>query len=158
MQSELKTLQKMQTELRSELRMKSSHGARSAYERLFRKDHEVKRYMGEATEMKSKLEEERSQLSSSIEALQNDTSERKKTTEMMELPSKEEMDLMKDEVAFTGKHLDANQETITLLQQQKKSRMEEVSLGDHNMSCGCFLQFSHFDLLYMLMLSAVGTY
>ena len=61
MQSELKTLHKIQTELRSELRMKSSHGARNAYERLFRKDHEVRQYLEEAPEMKSKLEEERSQ-------------------------------------------------------------------------------------------------
>ena len=97
-------------------------------------------------------------MSSSIEALRNDISERENMTEMMELPSKEEMELMKDEVAFTGKHLDANQEIITLLQQQKKSRMGEVSLGDHNMNCGCFLQFPHFDLLYMLMLFAVGMY
>ena len=50
-------------------------------------------------------------MSSSIEALRNDISERENMTEMMELPSKEEMELMKDEVAFTGKHLDANQET-----------------------------------------------
>jgi hypothetical protein len=44
----------------------------------------------------------------------------------VELPSNEEMDLMKDEMTFTGKHLDANQETMALLQQQKKKRVEEV--------------------------------
>ena len=37
------------------------------------------------------------------------------------------MELMKDEVAFTRKNLDANQETMALLEHQKNARMEEGS-------------------------------
>jgi len=129
MQSEVKVLHEMQKELRSELRMKSSDGAVSAYERLLKKDSEIKRYFEELPKTKSKLEEQRSQLTSRIDELRIAIRDKENMT-AVKLPSKEEMKLMKDEVEFTGKHLDANQETINLLQQQKKSRMEELAHVD----------------------------
>lgn len=126
MQSEIQALHEVQKELRSERRTRLSDGAAGAYERLLKKDHEAKRCLEELPEAKAKLEEEHSRLAASIKALRSEIDERKSRT-TMDLPSKEEVELMKDEVVFTGKHLDANQETIALLQQQKQSRMEEVS-------------------------------
>ena len=121
----------MQRELCADSRTKFSDGAASAHEGLHRKDRDAKQYPRELPKMKSKLEEERSWLTSSIEGLRKGIDERNKMAEM-ELPSIEEMELMRDDAAFTGKHLDANQETMIFLQQQKKSRMEEVSYQWHH--------------------------
>jgi hypothetical protein len=44
----------------------------------------------------------------------------------MELPSKDEIKLMINDVAFTRKHLDANQMKMAILHRQKKKRTDEV--------------------------------
>ena len=98
MQTELKTLWEIQKELRSELRMKSSDGANGAYERLLKKEHETRQYLDmEFPEIKSNLEAERLQLVSRIEALRNDIDERSKMLDVKLLPTKEEMELMKED-------------------------------------------------------------
>ena len=124
MQLELEALKEMQAELRSELRTQSS-GA-GAHERLFRQEREAMRYLERLPVVKSELDDERARLISSIEGLRAGISEGKRMSET-ELLSRNEMDLMKDEVEFTGRHLGASQETTALLRHQKKARVEEVS-------------------------------
>ena len=121
---EIKVLWEMQNDLRSERRMASPGDA----ERLVKKAQKVKQYLGqEYPTMKAILKAKITQLQSSTKALRTDISERANTTATA-LPSAEEVELMKDEADFTGKQLDANQQTMALLEQQKKSRNEEVSL------------------------------
>lgn len=130
-QSEIENHHEQQVELRSELRMKSysngEHGA-NAFDHLFKKDEEVTKFVENLPETKSKIMEEQSRTKSTIEALLLDMSKGISLTEE-QMPSKEELNMMKDEVTFKSKHIDANQETITRLQQQKTTRMEEVRNG-----------------------------
>jgi hypothetical protein len=79
--------------------MKSSDGSVRSYERPLKKDREVKRYFEELPKTKSKLEDECSQLSSRIDALRNDIDEKNSAT-VVGMPSKEEVELMKEEVIF----------------------------------------------------------
>jgi hypothetical protein len=123
LEADVASLQEMHKKL---LFDKIQGGTVKAYSKLLQKDAKLKQYLQEELPMlKAKLEDERSQVESNIEILRNDIREKERVLEV-ELPSNEEMDLMKDEMTFTGKHLDANQETMALLQQQKKKRMEEV--------------------------------
>lgn len=123
LEADVESLQEMHKKL---LFDKIQGGTVKAYNKLLQKDAKLKQYLQEELPMlKAKLEGERSQVESNIELLRNDIREKERMLEM-ELPSNEEMELMKDEMAFTGKHLDANQETMALLHQQKKKRMEEV--------------------------------
>jgi len=123
LEADVESLQEMHRKL---LFDKIQGGTVKAYNKLLQKDAKLKQYLQEELPMlKAKLEGERSQVESNIELLRNDIREKERMLEM-ELPSNEEMELMKDEMAFTGKHLDANQETMALLHQQKKKRMEEV--------------------------------
>lgn len=123
LEADVASLQEMHKKL---LFDKIQGGTVRAYSKLLQKDAKLKQYLQEELPMlKAKLEDERSQVESNIEILRNDIREKERMLEV-ELPSNEEMDLMKDEMTFTGKHLDANQETMALLQQQKKKRMEEV--------------------------------
>jgi len=50
----------------------------------------------------------------------------------VQLPSKGELDLLKQEVAFKNVNIDANQETISRLEHQKKARLEEVRVHAKN--------------------------
>ncbi len=123
LEGELTTLQEVYKKLLSD---KFQGGTVKAYNRLLKKDTSLKRYLDdELPNLKAKLEGERTQLESSIESLRIDILEKERMLEM-ELPSNEEMELMKEEVAFTGNNLGANKETLALLQQQKKKRMDEV--------------------------------
>ncbi|KAL7441411.1 hypothetical protein ACHAXH_009085, partial [Discostella pseudostelligera] len=124
LEADVASLQEMHKKL---LFDKIQGGTVRAYSKLLQKDAKLKQYLQEELPMlKAKLEDERSQVESNIEILRNDIREKERMLEV-ELPSNEEMDLMKDEMTFTGKHLDANQETMALLQQQKKKRMEELA-------------------------------
>ncbi|KAL3800784.1 hypothetical protein HJC23_001621 [Cyclotella cryptica] len=127
-QSEIDALQKEQSRVRSQLRLKSySPKEGSTALALIRKtDEEQKKYLSGLPEMKAVLEEERKQLTEAVDALREDLDKRITETDLTKLPSKAELELMKNEVAFTAKHLDNNQETITRLQQQKKTRMMEL--------------------------------
>ena len=101
-------------------------GAARAYERLSKKDNTCKQYLERLPEMKTQLEEERERLISTIETLRGDISKRVKWMSNMELPSKDEIKLMINDVAFTRKHLDANQMKMAILHRQKKKRTDEV--------------------------------
>lgn len=123
LEGEITTLQEEHKKLLSE---KFQGGTVKACNRLLQKDANLKQYLEEhLPNLKAKLENERSQVEMNIESLRNDIREKERMLEM-ELPSNEEMELMKDEMAFTEKNLDVNQETMTLLQNQKKKRMDEV--------------------------------
>jgi structural maintenance of chromosome 4 len=123
LENELKTLHDMQKKSSTE---KLMGGAARAYERLSKKDNSLKQYLEGLPEMKTQLEEERARLLSNIETLHDDISKKEKLVSNMELPSKEEMELMMNDVAFTRKHLDANQETMAILYQQKTKLVDEV--------------------------------
>lgn len=123
LEMEVATLQGQYRKLLSD---KMQGGTVKAHGRLLQTHEKLKQFVDEEMPViKAKLDGERSRLESSIETLRNDISEKERILQM-ELPSRDEMDLMKDEMAFTAKHLDDSQETMTLLQQQKKKRMEEV--------------------------------
>ncbi|KAL9185905.1 hypothetical protein ACHAXT_003682 [Thalassiosira profunda] len=119
---EISVLHEIGRELRSDLRSISSGG----HERLVRKEQKVKRFLDNFPDKKAALAAERTQLEASIESLRNDT---RQADEMAAtgLPSVEEMQLMREEAAFTGKQLDANQETMALLKRQKEARAEELN-------------------------------
>jgi len=121
--NELKALHAMQKKSRAE---KLMGGAAKAYGRLFKKDNSCKQYLERFPEVKTQLEEERERLISTIETLRDDISKRVKWMSNMELPSKDEMELMINDVAFTRKHVDANQETMAILHRQKEKRTDEV--------------------------------
>lgn len=123
LEEEITTLREEHKRLLSE---KIQGGTVKACNRLLQKDANLKQNLEEhLPNLKAKLENERSQVEMNIESLRNDIREKERMLEM-ELPSNEEMELMKDEMAFTEKNLDVNQETMTLLQKQKKKRMDEV--------------------------------
>lgn len=133
-QSEITDLQKEQLELRSELRMKSRFtgpdGAK-ALEHLFMVDKDISRSLEAVPETKSKLVAKQVKIKSTIEALLEDMSKNIFLTEV-KLPSKGEMNMLKQEVAFKNANIDANQETISRLEHQKKARMEEVRVRAKN--------------------------
>ncbi len=133
-QSEITVLQKEHLELRSELRLKSRFtgpdGAK-AMEHLFLADEEISRSLEVVPETKSKLAAEQVKIKSTIEALLEDISKNIFLTEVP-LPSKGELDMLKQEVAFKNVNIDANEETISRLQHQKKIRMEEVRFRDNS--------------------------
>lgn len=123
LETEVTTLQEMYKKLLSD---KIHGGTVKVYNSLLQKDASLKQCLDEELpKLKSKLEDELTQVESNIELIRNDICEKGRMLEL-ELPSNEEMELMKDEMTFTGKNLDANQETMVLLQQQKKKRMDEV--------------------------------
>jgi hypothetical protein len=78
--------------------------------------------------MKTQLEKNQRRLLSSIEILRSDINKREEWTSTMKLPSKEELDLMKSEVAFTRKHLDSQKGTLAILSELKDKRTDEVCL------------------------------
>jgi hypothetical protein len=123
LENELKTLHEIQKKNRTE---KLMGGAAMAYDRLFKKENSFKQYLERLPKMQTQLEEERGRLLSTIETLRCDISRTAKWMSDMDLPSKEEMELMRNDVAFARKHLDANQETMSILRQQKKKLMDEV--------------------------------
>jgi hypothetical protein len=123
LENELRALHEMQTKTRKE---KLMGGAARAHECLSKKDNSCKQYLERLPELKAQLEEERERLISTIETLRDDISKRAKWMSNMELPPKEEMELMINDVAFTRKHLDTNQETMAILHRQKKKRTDEV--------------------------------
>ena len=126
LEGEITTLQVVYRKLLSD---KFQGGTVKAYNRLLQKDTRLKQYLDdELPNLKAKLEGERTQLESSIESLRIDILEKERMLEM-ELPSNEEVELMKEEVAFTGNNLEANHETLALLQLQKKKRMDEVGVN-----------------------------
>lgn len=123
LENELKTLHEIQKKNRIE---KLMGGAAMACDRLFKKENSFKQYLERLPKMQTQLEEERGRLLSTIETLRCDISRTAKWMSDMDLPSKEEMELMRNDVAFARKHLDANQETMSILRQQKKKLMDEV--------------------------------
>ena len=123
LENELKALHEMHAKIRTE---KLLGGAARAYERLSKKDNARKQYLERLPEMKTQLEEERERLISTIKTLHGDISKRVKRMSNMELPSKDEIKLMINDVAFTRKHLDANQMKMAILHRQKKKRTDEV--------------------------------
>ncbi len=125
LEGEITTLQGVYKKLLSD---KFQGGTVKVYNRLLQKDTRLKQYLdNELPNLKAKLEGERTQLESSIESLRIDILEKERMLEI-ELPSNEEVELMKEEVAFTGNNLEANHETLALLQLQKKKRMDEVGV------------------------------
>lgn len=126
-QSEIDVLQKEQSNIRSQLRFNSYSPKEdsTAVELIRKRDEEQKKYFADLPEMRAALEEERNVLTAAVDSLLADFDKRSIAVDL-KLPSKAELELMQNEVAFTAKHLDNNQETITRLQQQKKTRMIEL--------------------------------
>jgi multidrug efflux pump subunit AcrA (membrane-fusion protein) len=126
-QSEIDSLLMKQSQLRSRARFKSylPKEDSTAIELLNKKDQEQKKFLAEMSETKSRLEEENKRLTASIENLQQEIDE-KNASSQLELPSKEELKLMREEVEFTSKHLDSSKQTIQCLQKQKNIREVEL--------------------------------
>lgn len=114
MENDMKDLVSEQRELRSQLRTLTG-GA------------EVPRLdkMKEIGDAKAKLENDRLSLTAAIESLQEQISAAQKLSECP-MPSKNEVELMKEESVFTDTHLQTNQDTVNRLQKQKLAHMEEL--------------------------------
>lgn len=105
-------------------------GTEMANARLVDKDNSLKQYLDEKFPvMKAQLENEQRRLLSSIEILRSNINKRDESASNMKLPSKEELDLMKSEVAFTRKHLDSQNETLAMLREMKDKRTDEVNMS-----------------------------
>lgn len=121
--SEVDNLRQERMKLRSKLRNKArSSGSTTAF--LFKKDEEIKQFLADLPQMKTRLEEEQLRVKATIQALREDIVKQDSLSKAM--PTKAELEMMKDEAAFTMNHLDHNQETMAHLEQQKKARVEEV--------------------------------
>jgi chromosome segregation ATPase len=122
--SEVDNLRQERMKLRSKLRNKArSSGSTTAF--LFKKDEEIKQFLADLPQMKTRLEEEQLRVKATIQALREDIVKQDSLSKAM--PTKAELEMMKDEAAFTMNHLDHNQETMDHLEQQKKARVEEVT-------------------------------
>ncbi|KAL3806566.1 hypothetical protein ACHAXA_008695 [Cyclostephanos tholiformis] len=100
-------------------------GSEKAYKRLLKKDNLCKQHLEQLREITRQLGDERCLLLSTVKTLRDDVSKKEEWILNVKLPSKEEMELMKNDVAFTKKHLDVNRETIAILHQEKKKRTNE---------------------------------
>lgn len=125
--SEMQRLNQLQKVARLE---KLMGGAEMANARLVDKDNSLKQYLDEKFPvMKAQLENEQRRLLSSIEMLRSNINKREEWASNMKLPSKEELDLMKSEVAFTRKHLDSQKETLAILRELKDKHTDEVNMS-----------------------------
>lgn len=127
LQSEIDSLIDEQCQLRAQSRLKSyrpSEGS-AAIELFLATTEKQKNFLANVPQVKAWIEEEHKQHTLSIEILKQDL-EKLKASADMELPSKEELQLMEEEVAFTTKHVDANWQTTCRLRQQKKVRELEL--------------------------------
>jgi hypothetical protein len=123
LESDLKTLIQMQDMTRVE---KLMGGSEKAHKRLFKKDNSCKQYLEQLRGITRQLNEERCLLLSKIQTLRDDTSKKEEWISNMVLPSREEMELMTNDLALTRKHLDHNRETMSILHHEKTKRTNEV--------------------------------
>ena len=130
--SELQRLNLLQKVARLE---KLMGGTEMANARLVDKDNSLKQYLDQTFPgMKAELENEQRRLLSSIEILRSEINKREIWALNMKLPSKEELDLMKSEVAFTRKHIDSQKETLAILRELKDQRIDEVNMSVPSLS------------------------
>eukprot|EP00984_Skeletonema_dohrnii_P020526 scaffold10013_cov79-Skeletonema_dohrnii-CCMP3373.AAC.30 len=125
-QDEIKDLATEQRELRSRLRVLNGGAAAQLLERM----EEIDLFLSNSADAKANLENDRISITTAIEALQDEISAAKKLTECP-MPTVNEVELMKEEVAFTNSQLEINQDTVNRLQQQKLARMEELDRVSH---------------------------
>ena len=130
LRAELDELVKRQNELRDELRLKSigGQGSAGACERLARKERFVLRYLEDAPSLRAKLQEEKDGVRSCIDLIRRQLKESTRDDGTVMLPSREELELMKNDVAFATKNLDASRRTTSLLEGQREKRATEVSV------------------------------
>ena len=124
-QSDIDALIKEQRQLKQTQRNKSCHLEEHVVEQIRQKGEEQKMFLANAHETRALLEDENKRLTDSIAALEKDIDKRK-TAPDLKLPTNAELELMQEEVAFTTKQLDTNQDTIARLQQQKRTREMEL--------------------------------
>ena len=126
LQSEIDTLVNEQSKLQTQLRLNSYTPQKesTAIELLHKSNDKQKRFLADVPEMKAQLQKDITRLTASIRTLEQEV-ENKRGKEL-QLPSRDELELMKEEVDFTSKHLSNNKNTWMLLQEQKKSREAEL--------------------------------
>ena len=125
-QSEIDTLVNEQSQLQTQLRLNSYTPKKESktIELLYERDDEQKKFIADVPKLKAQIEEDIAHLTASIQTLEQEIDKQKGAE--LQLPSKDELDLMKDEVDFTSKHLSNNKNTWSLLQRQKKAREAEL--------------------------------
>ena len=123
LENDLKELIRAQDATRVE---KLMGGSEKAHERLTKRDDSSKKYLERLQDTKRQLEEERRLLLSSIQTLRDDASKKEEWISNATLPSREEMELMTNDLAFARKHLDDSRETMAILHREKEKRTNEV--------------------------------
>lgn len=152
--SEMQRLNQFQKVARLE---KLMGGAEMANARLVDKDNSLKQYLDEKFPvMKAQLENEQRRLLSSVEILRSNINKREEWASNMKLPSKEELDLMKSEVAFTRKHFDSQKETLAILRELKDKRTDEVNVSVPTLSPSFSLSFYKTFLLIVYSVGSCG--
>lgn len=127
LRAELDELAQRKEELRSELRLKSlGQGSAGACERLARKGRFYLKYLEDAPSARAKLQQEKEGVRSRIDLIRRQLKESKRDDGTVVLPSREELELMKSDVAFATKNLDESRRTTSLLEGQTERRAAEL--------------------------------
>ena len=130
LRAELDELAQRKKELTNELRLKSiggGQGIAGACDRLARKERFFLKYLEDAPSLRAKLQEEKDGVRSRIDLISRQSNMYTRVDGTVILPSREELELMKNDVAFATKNLDESRRTISLLEGQKERRAAEVS-------------------------------
>lgn len=126
-QLEIDSMLEKQSRLQSQLRVKTYEPKEGPTELdiLHSKFNERKHFLADSN-VKAHLQLENTRLTEAIGCLEQDLEKMRNAGVSLQLPSQEELGIMKDEVDFTSNHLDQNKSTIGHLQYQKRAREVEL--------------------------------